>query len=294
MPTVTFDDVREHDPDSLLPPDEEFAGEYESRVQAGKEAAASMRVCLTAICRNAMPWLPLTMARVAATASKFREAKVFIFENDSSDGTAEFLKQAAIENEWLSVVSTTNGRPHLNFTKAAERTIALAEYRNACRDWVREHANDFDITIVFDTDPWGGWSIDGVMNTVGHLADPAYASAAGMAAYSWCEWGPPHWFRREACQYDAFACRWTWWREHLDMRWFHLWHPPVGSPPVRVNSAFGQLAVYRTENYLRGEYKGGDCEHVSHWQTCGGECYLNPSQRVVSFWLPQDDEEKPD
>lgn len=292
MPTVTLDDVVSHDPDTLLPPDEEFAAEYDSRVAAGEEAASKLDVCFTAICRNAMPWLPLTLDRVAKTASKFRSAKVFVFENDSQDGTDEFLRQAATENDWLEVKSTRNGRPHLNYTKSSERTVALAEYRNACREWVAEHCGSTDITVVFDTDPWGGWSIGGVMNTIGHLVDPAYESAAGMAAYSWCEWEMPHWFRREPCHYDAFACRWTWWREHLDMRWFHLWHPPVGSPPVRVNSAFGQLGVYRTRNYVLGRYEGGDCEHVSHWKTCGGGCFLNPSQRVVSFWVPRSDEEK--
>jgi hypothetical protein len=286
VPNITYAEIDQHNPDAIMPVDDEFRGEYESRVAAGRKAAAEMRVAFAAICRNAMPWLPMTLQRLADTGSLFRDCRCYIFENDSTDGTAEFLSRAAAENEWLKVESQTNGRPHLNYTKSADRTIALAEYRNRCREWIGDNCHDFDLAIVFDADPWGGWSVDGVMNTVGHLTDPAYASAAGMASYSWCEWGPPCWYWPEKCHYDGWAFRWTWWEEKPDMRWFHLWHPVVGSPPVRVNSAFGQLAVYRMENYLRGAYKGGDCEHVSHWRSCGGECYLNPSMRVVSFWIP--------
>ena len=56
--------------------------------------------------------------------------------------------------------------------------------------------------------------------------------------------------------------------------------------PVRFNSAFGQLAVYRHESYLAGTYSGEDCEHVCLHRTMPGEVYLNPSSRCVSFWVP--------
>ena len=76
------------------------------------------------------------------------------------------------------------------------------------------------------------------------------------------------------------------------MVWFHLWHPPVGSPPVRFNSAFGQLAVYRAGHYMAGKYDGGDCEHVAFHKSLGGDFFLNPSMRVVSFWDLSDEENR--
>jgi hypothetical protein len=54
-----------------------------------------------------------------------------------------------------------------------------------------------------------------------------------------------------------------------------------------MNSAFGQLAVYREESFLRGVYRGGDCEHVAFHKSMGGGLYLNPSMRCVSFWIPE-------
>lgn len=286
MPVITRDDIYRHHPDLILPPEKEFEDEYWRRVMFGRERCRSLKVAMVAICRNAMPFLPLTIQRARETGELFSDWSCFIFENDSSDGTKEYLSALSIERPF-ETVSRDNGRPHLNYTKSADRTIALAEYRNECREWVRRNSPDSDYTIVFDTDPWGGWSVDGVANTIGHLEDSDYASASGMGSYSWAIWGQPVWSVDTKAHYDAWACRWNWWNEREDMLWFHLWHPPVGSPPVRMNSCFGQLAVYRTGNFLEGQYRGGDCEHVHHWRTCGGDCYLNPSQRVVSFWVPQ-------
>jgi hypothetical protein len=287
MPSLTLADVKSHHPDLILPPDPEFADDYHSRVWSGIEAAHSRRVAFVAICRNAMPFLPLTLQRVTETASYFKDFRCFIFENDSQDGTKECLAEATRTYSWLTVESRDNGRPHLNFTKDQSRTVALAEYRNQCREWVAENCRDFDYTVVFDTDSWGGWSPSGVNHTVACLESEKYSRAYGMASYSWCEWGQPVWPQPTLCHYDAWACRWTWWKERQDMLWFHLWHPPVGSEPVKMNSAFGQLAVYRTQPFIAGQYVGDDCEHVGFHKSIGGEFYLNPSMRSVSFWIPK-------
>lgn len=284
--TITIDELDRHHPDLILPPDPEFAEEYWRRVHRGREVAKNRRVAFVAICRNAMPFLPRTLDLVARTGAMFSEWKAFVFENDSQDGTKDCLHEIAKHDGRFTVVTTNNGRPHLNYITTPARTVPLAEYRNVCRLWCAENCPDYDYAVVFDTDPWGGWSIDGIANTIGHLDDRQYANASGMGAYSWAVWGQPVWPQPTECHYDAFACRWTWWKERKNMLWFHLWHPPVGSPPVKMNSCFGQLGVYRMGDFVGGVYDGSDCEHVTHWQSMQGDCYLNPSQRVVSFWVP--------
>ena len=277
---ISLADIQRHDVDRLLPPDEEFAEEYARRVKLGRQAAEHRSVAFVAICRNAMPFLPFTL----------RHAWTFIYENDSTDETKDFLTYWKDQGPDRACSLRSFGRPHLNFTKSHERTHALAEYRNQCRLWVATETSA-DYVVVLDADPWGGFSVDGIFNTIGHLEDfEEYRNASGMASYSWCEWGPPVWPQPTFCHYDAWACRWTWWKERQDMLWFHLWHPPVGSPPVKMNSAFGQLAVYRAEDFIAGQYQGGDCEHVSFHKSLGGDFYLNPSSRVVSFWIPHKDE----
>ena len=155
------------------------------------------------------------------------------------------------------------------------------------------HGKTPDYVIVFDTDPWGGWSVDGVANSIGHMN--ADDTLYGLASYSWCE------LSQGSFHYDAFAARLNCWQRR-DQNWFHLWHPAVGSEPVEFRSAFGQLAVYRGYRYLQGRYSGEDCEHVTFHRSIEtaagnmlGDYYagvshtrlaLNPSMRCVSFWVP--------
>lgn len=287
MPDIRLSDIQSHDPDILLPVEEEFVESHKEWVEKGRDIARMGSVALVAICRNAMPFLPFTLGRIDKLREHFQSSDVFIYENDSTDGTKDFLSSWHSPSSGHTAEMTNNGRPHLCFTKENSRTDALAEYRNRCHDWAKRRGAD--LVIVFDTDPWGGFSIDGVLDSIGRLGcGREYGNAVGMASYSWAQWGQPVWAQPTVCQYDAWACRPNYWTERKDMTWFHLWHPPVGSEPIRMNSAFGQLAVYRGRRFEAGRYSGGDCEHVPFHRTCGGPIYLNPTQRVVSFWCLED------
>ena len=288
---ITIEDIERHAPGLLLPPGPEFAEDYAAKVELGRTFAAEARVDLVAICRNAMPWLPRTLDLVERTGSAFKSWSAFVFENDSTDGTQDLLKAWA-DGDRRKVSLNIHHRPHLSHTIAQERTVALAEYREQCQHWVRSR-EPVDYVIVFDTDPWGGFSIDGVMNSIAWLA--LDRSWYGLASYSWCEMntsiGPI------AAHYDAFAARLNHWGRR-DQQWFHHWHPAVGSPPVEFNSAFGQLCVYRADPYLSGKYGGSDCEHVVFHRSIAEQARLwsdehyrlglNPSSRAVSFWVPTD------
>ena len=287
MPTITLDEIAAHRPDVMLPPDSEFAEDYARMVQAGRELAATKTVALVAICRNAMPWLGRTLPLVEETAAMFREWSAFIYENDSMDGTKDVLGKWH-DGQRRHVSLNVNGRPHLNFTTHETRTHALAEYRAACQTFVRNGETP-DYVIVFDTDPWGGWSIDGIANSVAWMERDATLYA--LASLSWSEWGPPLVPSPMPLHYDAFAARLNHWQQR-DQQWIHHWLPPVGSPPVPFNSAFGQLAIYRGEDYLAGTYAGHDCEHVlfhrSIHEATGKRLALNPSMRCVSYWVPDE------
>ena len=60
---------------------------------------------------------------------------------------------------------------------------------------------------------------------------------------------------------------------------------PIGAPPMRMNSAFGGLCLYRTDAYLSSRYAGGDCEHVNFHRgmaAAGYDLYLNPGSVYVA------------
>jgi hypothetical protein len=89
----------------------------------------------------------------------------------------------------------------------------------------------------------------------------------------------------KAAQYDAWAAKLSTWEDNRDHGWFHQLVPPVGSPPIPMNSAFGGLCLYRREAYLSGVYDGSTCEHVPFhrsMQASGYQLFLNPSSRYVA------------
>jgi len=288
MPSVTLDEIARHHPDVLLPPDPEFAEAYADAVQAGREAAKQRSIAFVMICRNSQPWLERTLDALEKTGAMFREWSAYAHENDSVDDTKEVLS-AWSDGQQRHVSINDNGRPHLNFTIAPVRTHALAEYRAACQTFVR-NGEPVDYVAVLDSDSWGGWSIDGLMTSVAHMEQSDWW---GLGAYSWCEMRdsggtiiPAH--------YDGFAFRWFGWQHRTPLDWFHLMRPPIGAPPVPVNSAFGQLALYRADAYLRGVYTGETCEHctlhksIAEHPETKGRFGFNPAMRCVSFWVPDE------
>jgi len=119
--------------------------------------------------------------------------------------------------------------------------------------------------------------------------------AYGMAAVSLFQydWGTgPQW-----CHYDLWClrglgqsnCYWDSYQKGFN-GFAYSWMPAVGSPPVLVSSAFGGMAIYRTDAYLKCRYDGAlDCEHVSAHKTMaeqtGQHLYVNPSLRTIMSWI---------
>ena len=123
---ITLEEIRNHAPDVLLPPDPEFAGDYARLVTEGRQIAKDRRVAFVAICRNAQPWLPLTLELVEQTGAMFKEWSAYVYENDSTDGTKEVLGLWQ-DGQQRHASLNINGRPHLNTTIEPVRTHALAE-----------------------------------------------------------------------------------------------------------------------------------------------------------------------
>ena len=278
-------------PEDVWAVDGEYRELYWSHVASGKKIAAESGVNIVSIARNAMPLLTNTLEIVGEVRKDFRSSQMFVFENDSTDGTAEALDGHAARNEWFQVSHETwGGLDSRGFERS--RTERLAKARNICLDWVRRNGADREYTIVLDLDPAYGFSPDGVLNSIGWFHDPVIptGAAGAMASYSLYrvtnEEGAVG-----VAQYDSWAARLNWWRDRRDepggLGWFSMLMPPVGSPPIPMNSAFGGLCVYRTAAFLAGGYSGEDCEHVPHHRRMAGagyQLYLNAGCRYVAVW----------
>jgi len=279
-------------PEDVWSVDHEYAADYESKVTQGRAIAADMKATIVAIARNAMPDMRNTFDLLVELQRGFADCRMYVYENDSTDGTDIALDKAAKLLPWLIVEhDSLGGIDSRGFEP--DRTIRLAACRNKCLDWVRRNTPDSTFTLVLDMDPQHGFSVDGVYNSIAWLAHKrsggASTPAGGMASYSLIRITQDDGSAGVA-HYDSWAARPNWWRdrrEEIGFTWFSAFLPPVGSPPLAMNSAFGGLAVYWTEAFLAGGYSGEDCEHVSHhqrMQRAGWQMWLNPGSRYIAVW----------
>jgi hypothetical protein len=262
---------------------------------------AFAKCVIVGLARNCAGPLRQNLQRAHAIGEGCRSWKLHIETNDNTDSTVAVLDDFCQRHPQAIYRDQTLNRQQFSAEFAGPRTIALAEYRAACQQWVRDHASDADYVIVIDFDAWGGWSLDGVRNGFGWLVE--LPGAYGMASVSLMEHPAaatdtsgvtrvmPSWLG-----YDAWAMRGVgqarnYWDDYTAGfgGWKFQYLPPVGSPPVLVSSAFGGMAIYRTEAYLAGTYDGAtDCEHISMHRTMaeatGQHLYLNPSMRTVMRW----------
>ena len=265
----------------------DYVDSYKEHVEFGRVEARRQKLAIVAICRNAMPHLKNTLMLVDELAGLWRDCSLYVYENDSTDETAAVLDDFAIR-QWVTIEhDTLGGEDSRGFEP--ERTVRLAKCRTRCQEWVRRHAADAGYVMVLDTDPHGGFSVDGVLNSLGWFCEMLGESfhrrqPGAMASHSL-------FVREEAvgygvAAYDAWAARLNFWEDRREHQWFHMLLPPVGSPPIPMNSAFGGLCLYRREAYLAGVYEGGDCEHVfmhKSMQKAGYQLFLNPGSRYVAI-----------
>lgn len=270
----------------------QYINSYNAKIEEGKNYLKKSKIAIVGLCRNNENIIDKNLQQIISTFdNKCLEYKIILFENDSIDNTKQKILNFQKKNTNIELISQNYNRPQFASIKDQSRITALAEYRNILNQHIKENYSHFDFTIVIDTD-FSSINENGIYNSFGWLSQE---NSIGAIAGNSFEIRPV--FDLETpmlWNYDSWAFRGSWW-EDLDnqprnqfnnynsMFWFGIWVLPIGSPPVRINSAFGGLCVYRNHFYLTGEYRDYDCEHVTfNWSIKNNNpdfhLYLNPSQ----------------
>lgn len=289
-------------PDHLVSPLPAFRADYARRVGEGVIRLQNASVAFVGLARNCAGPLVQNLNRILRLAELCQSWRMHVETNDNEDQTDAVLADFCGQFPQATFTSQRLGRKQYTTEFAGRRTIALAEYRDACQRWVRDCAADADYVVVVDWDAWGGWWHDGVLAGFGWLLE--LQGAYGMASVSLLQTMTAAQQRdgtiaasRAWMHYDAWALRGVGqpdvtWDDYSAGHggWKHQWLPPVGSTPALVASAFGGLCIYRTGPYLAGTYDGtADCEHVSFHasirKATGQYLYLCPAMRTFMTWL---------
>jgi len=265
-------------PEAAFPPPAATVDTYRRTCARGSRRMAQSRVVITGLARNLGHVLPATIRRVERLCGLFADARVVVYENDSTDDTKPLLEAWAAADRRVHVTLDDCHDPRNPPTRCLARAERMARYRDRCQQLVLDRCGDFDAVIVLDLDVAGGFSLDGVANSFGH-DDWDFIGSNGLI------------FRREGLtinsprQYDMWALRFDADLSPLPTKSGCRYAYARGESLVPVTSCFGGMGIYRMDAYRAGRYGASDTEHaIFHRELIRrgfGRLFLNPSQILV-------------
>lgn len=277
---------------------EEQRNQYNEYVRIGKERMKNQTVVIAGLARNCAKNLPATIERIELTGSSFKDYRVLIFENDSIDGTREVIKAWAARNDKVILLDCTDApdckfghQPLYEFgLMGTGRISKMAAFRNTYLETIKRYFNHYDYTMVVDIDMQGPWSLNGIMNSIGHDDWDAICAYGLMTLIG--SWGTI------LMMYDALAyvgqhdetqatmSPFDLMRHYLRINFWDTFGINECTGLVPVKSCFGGIALYKMEALHNAWYGGGICEHITlHEQMAHnghGKIFMNPALIILS------------
>lgn len=281
-------------PDSFHIP-ENLKEKYHSAVRNGFGVAKTKRVVFAALVRDVEDRMPEIEKKVEKMGNMFGDYRVLIVENDSKDGTRNYLLSWAKRNPRVTILGCGHNADFCSIKKASvktdghgvdrQRISKMVDLRNIYLDEIKSNPElrDFDYAIFWDLDMIGSVYIDGVAHTMNYLDESPSINV--VCAYGIYRWGLLTLF------YDTYALIHKGESFHIDMKTVHdirkgLWEAKYdrGEDPVEVDSCFSGFAVYRVDALLPNNVvydmssdDNLECEHVRLNMKIKGGKAVNPS-----------------
>lgn len=269
----------------------EFAESYRSYIELGKTYLKNKNIFVTGLIRNGETYIDNSITSLEQLRQYSKSLGYFVYENDSRDHTPKILDGLTHKIENFSYSSELLSLKGFAAVKDKERTTNLANHRNKCKNFIQNQKLKIDHIIVTDLD-FSSLSIDGILNSFGWISKKQTDAMAGFSFEFKPLFNPDH---KVPWNYDCWAYRGSWWEDtqkitntstYDSMIWFGLWHPPIGSKPILVNSAFGGMTIYKPKHFFSADYEGDDCEHVCFHKNIVNKnpkfkLAINPSQIMI-------------
>lgn len=284
--------------DRLKFPDEYFYGpydltEYKKSVESGRRTAKKLNVLFCAVCKDVAGTIKRMLDIVDYTGSLFNSYDIFLYENNSSDGTPDIIRcmnnpKIILQSEYIENAGYKRNEVTLN-----QRCNFIANARNKYVDYINANKGKYDYIFVFDTDIEGGWSYNGILDSI-NIINNEYASAGAITSYcvlaSYDCKNLEEVDKSKWLMFDSFA-----FRGYASQGFFpnniHIFNTIklyIGMTPFLVDSNFNGLAIYRPQCFYDNKYyvttyerdEHTDSEHVGfhiNIMKKGMGVVLNPS-----------------
>jgi glycosyltransferase involved in cell wall biosynthesis len=213
----------------------------------------SFEVLIVGLVRNCEPSLESEVETLRASFEDFKNVSFFLVESDSTDGSLEALRELATRIPNFQFLSLGNLRQSIS-----DRIERIAHCRNAYLDYVRTTSKKFDYVVVADLDGVNNlltkekvatcWKFDGWSVCTANQTGPYYDIYA-LRAPGWSEMDC--WNEARSLYASGMNPVKSWVKAIRDKQRII----PESEDWIEVTSAFGGLAIYKTEAFLKGNYQ---------------------------------------
>ena len=267
----------------------EFTELYSKYVGLGLEYLKTKKIVVVGLARDVGQTILNSFDQILKLNNFCDTLNIAIVENDSLDQTKDILLDLKNKHSNFEFVSEDYGLPKFGTVKDKARTEALAYQRNKYIELVKNKYQKYDYVIVCDWD-FDQFSVNGLINSFGWIYEKNISAMCGVSLRYQNVLSQSY---KNYWNYDCWAYRGNWWIDKQtevndcnSMLWFGFWIPPVGSPPLKINSGFGGMCIYKIQDFLSAKYSGYDCEHVCYHKSIYSindqfGLYMNPSQLMI-------------
>jgi len=280
-------------PESFYLP-ENLKTKYKNNVKNGFKISKGKKVVFASLLRDVEERMPAIEKKVERLGKLFADYHVLIVENDSNDGTRQYLLDWAKRNPKITVLGCGKNFKGVCSIKSAvsktdghfidrKRINKMVDLRNIYLNEIKKSFQNYDYAVFWDLDMIGSVYIDGVAHTMDYLErSPDVDVVCAYGIYRWTFL---------TLFYDSYAFLDKKEKYHIDMHTPHhlrkaLWDTKYnrGDDPVEVDSCFSGFAVYRMTSlsdpdviYDMSPETNLECEHVRLHMKIKGKKTMNPS-----------------
>ena len=231
-----------------------------------------LRASIICLCRDISNKFKKSLIKINNLASRFKDYRIVIVENDSKDNSRKLLCDWATENKKTILLKCDEnvkcsrdcitGAKGAYKSKHTNRITRMAEYRNKALKYIKNNKSfKTDVVIVYDFDLEGNINMNEFDNILNEFDNWDAVFANGRMAI------PP--FDSGTMCYDGLAFRENWGVSRGIMKRIFRMNYLVDRSKnkyIPVASAFNGLGVYKYKSIKDSEYSAFtdpyNCEHV--------------------------------
>ena len=227
-----------------------------TKLLIGKKEMQKHQTVFVGISRDNADEILNVMNHIEYIGEQFKDYKVVIFENDSTDNTKVILDYWATVNPKVKIISenyNTKKRPSIKF---------MADIRNKYLNAIKnDEYSSFDIVIPIDMDMNYGVDLRGLQHSFSKIEEWDVVCSNGIYNSAGKMWDTFAFRTQEFALTPSEYRNGSYWNDYLPS--IEQTYSP-NSDLVPVHSCFGGLAIYKRINFSDCFYDSveEDCEHV--------------------------------